>query len=42
MTSRDSDEVHPGIECFTPGGVKHFYFWLAPCLAMLLLSRVRG
>ncbi len=24
-------------EDFTPGGVKHFYFWLAPCLAMLPL-----
>src|SRR6187200_331282 len=22
-------------EGFTPGGVKHFYFWLAPTLAML-------
>jgi NADH-quinone oxidoreductase subunit H len=24
-------------EDFTPAGVKHFYFWLAPCLAMLPL-----
>jgi NADH-quinone oxidoreductase subunit H len=24
-------------EDFTPGGVKQFYFWLAPCLAMLPL-----
>jgi NADH-quinone oxidoreductase subunit H len=24
-------------EDFTPRGVKHFYFWLAPCLAMLPL-----
>ena len=24
-------------EDFTPGGVKKFYFWLAPCLAMLPL-----